>query len=109
LIFWRGKREIVSGLVIEWPSAAVQEFKSVRAGSIPCTEGQGLTLTIPWGRDGRQDPIPARRRQLAERVGEPLEIGQGHLGEGFAHPRQKVLDIGPARRRQRISPQIRPL
>jgi hypothetical protein len=39
--------------------------------------------------------VAARRRQLAKRVGEPLEIGQGHLQEGLAHPRQKVLDVGP--------------
>ena len=42
LTFGLGKREAATRLVIEWPSGAVQEFTSVRAGAYQCTEGQGL-------------------------------------------------------------------
>ena len=41
-----------------------------------------------------QRPVAARRCQRAERVGELLEIGQGHLRQRLAHPCQKVLDVG---------------
>jgi hypothetical protein len=40
--FGLGRRDTVNRLVIEWPSGAVQEFKSVRAGAYHCTEGQSL-------------------------------------------------------------------
>jgi hypothetical protein len=45
--------------------------------------------------DGGKSPVPAGRRQLAERVREPLEISQGHLRKRLVDPRQKVLDVGP--------------
>ena len=58
-------------------------------GQIPGPVGEGEKRL-----DSRQRPVAARGRQLAERVGEPLEIGQGHLQGGLARPLQKVLDIG---------------
>jgi enediyne biosynthesis protein E4 len=42
LTFGLGKHDAASGVVIEWPSGGVQEFKNVRAGSYLCTEGQML-------------------------------------------------------------------
>jgi hypothetical protein len=42
LTFGLGKRDTASRVVIEWPSGAVQEFKSVRCGSYQCTEGSAL-------------------------------------------------------------------
>ena len=59
-------------------------------GQVPGPVGEGQQRL-----DGGQRPVAARRRQFAERVRELLEIGQGHLQEGLAHPRQKVLDVGP--------------
>ena len=42
LTFGLGKRDSADRVVIEWPSGAVQEFKSVRAGLHECTEGRAL-------------------------------------------------------------------
>jgi hypothetical protein len=47
--------------------------------------------------DGRQHSVPARRRELAERVGELLEIAEGHLPEWLAGLQLKPFDVGTVR------------
>ena len=46
LTFGLGRRAEASRLVIEWPSGAKQEFRSVPAGSHQCTEGGKLTAAV---------------------------------------------------------------
>ena len=57
---------------------------------------------------GGQRPVPARRRQFAERVGEPLEIGQRHLQERLVRPRQKMLDVAPVGSLGMLQPPVQP-
>jgi hypothetical protein len=44
--FGLGKRDSVERAVLHWPSGAVEEFKSLRAGRMyECVEGKGIRDT----------------------------------------------------------------
>ena len=47
------------------------------------------------GFDRREGAVAAGGREIAERVGKLLEIGQGDLPERLSGPRLKALDVGP--------------
>lgn len=46
LTFGLGRREKADRVVIEWPSGAVEEHKSVAAGAFECREGKGISTAV---------------------------------------------------------------